>query len=394
MKDSKKLAIVSKNPIIYHAPLYRKLAACGHKLDVLYLDKMGVDTLVDNEFDISIKWDMPLLDGYPSRFLKNWAWNRYGGFCARINPGLLWALSTKKHSAVLITGYETLSCWLALFVAKLKRLPVLWRGEGTLRSDEPKKNFKSWIKEIIVPTFLKRCDVVLYSCAGNRDYLTHYGVPKEKLVPIPCAVDNDFFQEQRVGLTTARLKNRDELGIADNDFVILFAARLTPRKRPKDLIQAVAKIGEPRIKVMILGDGVGRKELEAEASRLGVWLHITGFQNYSKISKFYSMADMAVCISDYDPSPKALNEALNFELPVVVTKIVGTSSDLVFDGWNGYIIDAGDVDSLAKKISHLFHNRKETAEMGKKSLEKISGFTFEQDVKGIDEALKKVANHG
>ena len=113
----------------------------------------------------------------------------------------------------------------------------------------------------------------------------------------------------------------------------------------------------------------------------------TGFVNQTKISKYYSISDLDVVISDYDPSPKAMNEAMNFRLPIIVTDIVGTANDLIKDGENGFVVKVGDVDLISERIDFLNKNRKELLRMGNNSFDIVEGWNFKEDVKGILDAI-------
>ena len=93
-------------------------------------------------------------------------------------------------------------------------------------------------------------------------------------------------------------------------------------------------------------------------------------------------------ISDYDPSPKALNEAMNFELPIIVTDVVGTAHDLVVDGVNGYIVKVGDINTIIEKITFLNVNREIAKKMGRRSSEIVDAYTFEKDAFWVGEALE------
>jgi len=108
------------------------------------------------------------------------------------------------------------------------------------------------------------------------------------------------------------------------------------------------------------------------------------------LPKYYSISDLFAVVSDYDASPKSLNEALNFELPVLVTDKVGTSFDLVKDFKNGFIVESRDVKLMSEKIDYLNKNRIIAKEMGKKSLPVSNDWTIENDVKGIMQALNYV----
>ena len=61
--------------------------------------------------------------------------------------------------------------------------------------------------------------------------------------------------------------------------------------------------------------------MESLSRKLRVRVYFSGFVNQSQISHYYSMADAVVVISSYDPSPKVMNEAMNFSLPVIATSV-------------------------------------------------------------------------
>jgi len=390
MKKLKRLSVVTKNPIIYQAPLYKEYALAGNDIEVLYLDKMGVTELIDAEFKIAITWDIPLLDGYHYTFLKNYSKQRYGGFWARINPGLILAISKRSCEAVLITGYDTFSCWLALIVAKTKGIPVIWRGEATLRQFEKRSLLKEKLKKTILTYFFRSCSAVMFSCTGNKEYLKYYGVSESKLFPIPCAVDNDYFRGERDKYVGKEPEIRHELGIDPEDLVVLFLARFTTRKRPMDLLEAIRRLKNKDVTILFVGDGIERNRMEDYAIRHNIKAVFSGFQNQGEIAKFYTVADIATVISDYDPSPKAMNEAMNFRLPIIVTDVVGTAKDLVEHGENGFVVKVGDTDAIAEYISYFCDERNEVGRMGENSLEIVSGWNFKEDARWIEKAVEFV----
>jgi len=383
-----RIAIISKNPIPYHSPLYRELASSNVSIEVLHLDNMGVEPITDEEFKISVVWDVSLLDGYNYSFIKNYSLNEYGGFFSRLNPGLFSKIMNSKYDAILLQGYDNFSCWFALFTAKLFKLKVIWRGEATLKWNEKHTSLKSKLKKIILKQFFGACDAVMFSCTGNKEYLMHYGVADSKMFPIPCAVDNDYFREERKQYLGKEPSIRGELGIPENNLVILYAARFTTRKRPLDLLAAVSSINHKNITILFLGDGMEKNNMEQYATEHNINAVFVGFKNQSEIARYYSISDVAVVISDYDPSPKAMNEAMNFELPVIVTNIVGTARDLVSNGDNGFIVEVGDIESIAKHLDTFNKDRSLTKQMGQKSSKTVNEWTFSEDAQWIEKALE------
>ena len=163
------------------------------------------------------------------------------------------------------------------------------------------------------------------------------------------------------------------------------------RKRPADLITAVKKLDTSNnIFLLFIGDGPERSTIELSLKNTGIRYYITGFLGQNEISKYYIVSDISLVLSDYDPSPKALNEAMNFSNCIIATKNVGTSDDLIKNNINGYIINAGDIGALSKIINYLNKDRERIQTMGSKSLKIVSEFNYTKDAESIAEAILEI----
>lgn len=319
--------------------------------------------------------------------MKNYARDARKGFFSRVNPSICSRIIKDDYDVILIHGYETFTSWLTLIVAKLLFRKVIFRGEAVLEGNPYKPGVTQKIKRIVLPLFFKLCDAVMYSCQGNKRYFEFFGVKEDKLFLLPCAVNNDYFLQQRAALEPNRTQNRENMGICGKEFVVLFSARFTERKRPYDLINAIAKTHNQYITILFVGDGPERPGMEKAVSKAGVKAVFTGFVGPAELAKCYSVADVDIVISSKDPSPKSLNEALLFSLPIIVTDVVGTAGDLVKDGKNGYIVPVGDIDKISESITFLANNPQVCKEMGAASFDIVQSWTIEAGAEGILSAL-------
>lgn len=377
-----KLAIYAMHPIQYHAPIFRELAKVEElETTVLYADTLGLDEEYIPEFKTVIKWDVPLLDGYSYLFFTNFTKRRLGGFFSRINPGMFIHVLTKRYDAVLIHGYQTFSAWLVFFAAKLVGTKVIVRGEAI--SKERKRSSRERLASWAAKSFLALSDAVMYSCSGNKEYWGELAVPEEKMFFIPCAVDNGFFRRERERYLPRRDGMRRNLGIGADDFVVLFSARFTDRKRPLDLIEAVSGIDHEKIVLLFVGEGPEREAMEVAVKQHGIRAVFAGFVNQGELPRYYSLADIFIVISSYDASPKALNEALNFSIPAITSESVGTARDLVLEGKNGFVVKVGDQKAIARGIDLLNHDRERARKMGKVSADIVANWSLENDVLGV-----------
>lgn len=387
------LAIFALHPIQYQAPLWKRLYE-SELIDtmILFGDRVNLEPYWEPEFQDYVDFNLPLLEGYDYKFISNFTFDNKRGFTKRLNLSLIKELSGKKYDTILVHGYDTASAWLALFVAKFTSTKLLFRGEAVLSSHAA--SWKARIKKRVLSFFLAQADVVFFSCSGNRDYFEYYGVPANKFFSFPCAVDNLFFQQERKKWLAYRKKTKIQLGISEDDLVVIFVARLTQRKRPLDLVRAMRKLngqGHNNITALFVGDGPEKDTLEEAAKQ---WklddVRFVGFQNHTLIGKYYAIADVGVVLSDYDPSPKAMNEMMNFAIPIICTDVVGTAQDLVKNNENGFIVKVGDVETIANHIQELAEERGRARRMGEKSLEIVSEWNFDRDVEAIEAAVEYV----
>lgn len=385
-----KLAIIAMHPVQYHTPLYQTI--CGSSAfdaKVLYLDRIGLEAHYDSEFRTEIEWDIPLLEGHEHEFLRNSSLNNQGGFFSRINLGIPAALKRGRFDAVFIQGYSLASCWIALLAARWLGIRVIWRGEVVLKASDDSNKLRNRLRASVIRFFLKRCDALMYTCAANREFLLRYSPRERPPHPFVCAVDNDFFRREYQIHLPASAAIRDEIGIPAGNMVILFCGRLTSWKRPLDVVHSVKKAGARGISLVIVGDGPLREDLLDYGNRHEIHVVHVGFVNQLEISRYYTIADVLCVPSERDNSPKALNEAMNFELVPIVSSAVGTCGDLIVEGETGFRCMPGDTDAIASRIVQLREDPALRSRMAVRAREHIALFTYVANVDGLKAACRQ-----
>lgn len=385
-----KVAILSYHPMPYHVAFYRAAHEDPRvRTTVLFLDRYGIEGQFDPEFEVEVKWDLPLLEGFESKFLRNVTFDNTWPLFMRVNPGLFGEIALRDYDAVLITGYDTLSAHFALLSAKLSGKKVIMRAEADLTN--PSTPLRRGVKKLFLGRIFSLCDALLYSCERNRRYFEHFGVAEEKLFPILSSVDNARLRKIKAESPRRRAEMRKSLGIPENAVVFLFCGRHIERKRPHDLLRAFSDVSRssPSAWLLSIGDGPLRKDLEEEAKRNALHRVIyAGFKNLSEIPDYYLMADVFVQPSSYDPTPKAVNEAQVFALPAIVSTGVGTAYDLVCDGENGLVFETGDIAALAGAMRRLAREGELRRRMGRKAESVIDQWSPQANVDGLVAALE------
>jgi glycosyltransferase involved in cell wall biosynthesis len=174
----------------------------------------------------------------------------------------------------------------------------------------------------------------------------------------PYGVDNRWFRLAEPARTLARNRVREQIGVTEHTSVFASSAKLIARKRPFDLLDAVARArgqGVPA-HALFIGDGEERGALERRARAHGIAdaVTISGFVNQSELPAWYAASDALVLPSDARETwGLVVNEAMAAGLPVAVSDAAGCAPDLVQPGVNGWTYPCGDVAALTEVVRRL-----------------------------------------
>jgi glycosyltransferase involved in cell wall biosynthesis len=183
-----------------------------------------------------------------------------------INPGLVDRVKGWKPDVVHITGYNYISHGQAIQGLSKAGIPVLFRGDSHLldgRGAWWRWQLKKWFVSRIY-----RCPSAFpYVGQANRDYYRAFGVPERKLFPVPHTIEVGRFAEPNDDLEAKALVWRRQLGIPDDHFVFLYAAKLEPRKRPMELLDAFLRADLPKTTLVFVGSGELEEALKERVER-------------------------------------------------------------------------------------------------------------------------------
>jgi glycosyltransferase involved in cell wall biosynthesis len=396
-----RLAYLVSHPIQYQAPLLRRIA---REPDIDFKVFFGSDFSVRGYEDrgfggVNVKWDVPLLDGYDHEFLPVIRDDGSTGPLKPLNYGIGRRLIGRDGSpafdALWVHGYSTANALHAILAAKGLGIPVLLRAESWL-GDRERTDARKATKKLFLRTLGWMIDGVLPIGSLNAAYWRHYlgeGVPQFLM---PYAVDNEYFQQRSSQAAAQREELRAELKLEPGRPVILFASKLTARKRASDLLKAYRLLSpspglEPRPYLIIVGDGEEKTALEEEARSTGFTsICFCGFRNQSELPRFFDLATVFVLPSRHEPWGLIVNEAMNAARAVIVSNEVGCQPDLVTDGREGAVFPAGDIAALSDVLKRILSDSGTAVEMGQRALERIKYWNFEEDIRGLRSALATV----
>ena len=227
-----------------------------------------------------------------------------------------------------------------------------------------------------------------------RDDLVSLGVaPRERFVVIRLGIELD---ERVAPEENGRGESRRYLGIPGDRFAVGWIGRMTAVKRTDDVLIAFKSLRDSGVDAVLcmVGDGPDRLPLEQRAHELGV-ARDTVFLGYQEdVAPFYAAFDVLVLPSGNEGTPVTVIEALAAERPVVATRVGGVP-DVVRDGEDGFLVEAGATDDLADRLGRLARDPALRARMGKKGRERVlPRYAVKRLVDDVDELYRSLLSAG
>lgn len=360
-RKKKRLVVLATHPIQYYVPLYRQLANRGNlDIHVVFLSDAGAQQHEEPEFGRVIQWDVPLLDGYPYTILQPGTSINKRNFLDRYDRSLTDVLSRLDPDWILVYGYAARMNWVASHWANKKGIKIVYTSDSNIR--DPKRRYFTLLKQGVLRAYFSKIDRFLSVSDANEAYLKYFGVKEEKIRRVPFAIELNRYNNKE--------KYRDD---AKYDFI--WAGKMIPIKRPKDMLLALASIAEEMgrpVTACMVGDGPLRKELELEAARLPktCLVDFLGFVNQSEMPAVLMQAKSFVFSSEREAYGVIALEAAAAGLALIVADNIGCVGDssCVRPGENALTYRCGDIAGLAKQMVKIKTDHSRVEHMQKASM--------------------------
>lgn len=192
---------------------------------------------------------------------------------------------------------------------------------------------------------------IAVSEANARYLLRQKNLPPEKVHVIRNGIEPTRFDCN--GCERLRIM----LGIPLTAPVVVSIARLEPQKGHHVLLDAIAQLRRdiPSVWLVLVGEGSLRKEIEQQASTLGLQdrVRLVGWQD--SIAEWLALADVVALASFYEGLPLVLLEALAARRPVVATAVDGTP-EVIRNLQTGLTVPAGNPQALAQAMRRILED--------------------------------------
>jgi len=367
-----KVALIHPNPTWYRIPLFLKLK--NENIDIILTDAGSLPTY-------GIK-DSKIIEKYLNNFISFKSLIvSLNGITFKITPALLKHIM--KYNVIIWGDFITsLSALIFIPIWKLKKIKIIyWLDIWDYHMPLLRK-----LIDPIITRIIKMGDLYLAHGKKHLQYLLKLGINKERIILCRNAsvikTSNEDYERAK------EIRNQYRY-----DYIALFVGGFIKRKNVDILIRAIKILSDKGINLgaIIIGDGPERKNLEKLVKDLKIENRIIfkGWINYYELAPYYIACDLFVFPSVNEPWGLVINEALQFNKPVITTNSVG-ASELIIDKKNGIILSKITPDDLAEAILYTINNLNK---LKMNSAELMKEYSYENMAKNFLKAIKILYNN-
>ncbi|MBQ9162199.1 MAG: glycosyltransferase family 4 protein [Clostridia bacterium] len=256
----------------------------------------------------------------------------------------------------------------------------------------PFERLGKWVVKFLSNKLLNKVSIVVAPTRKVENVLKDYGL-KQQMRVVPTGISLDKHKEPMDD--SERLERRRALGIEDDEFVLISLGRLGNEKNTEELIKFFANVEKkhPRMRLLIVGDGPNRENLEklAEELKLGDKVIFTGMVAPSEVQKYYKLGDLYVSASTSETQGLTYAEAAANRLPLLCREDP-VLKDIIVSGHNGY--EYTNEDEFERSLAFIMSNPEWRREAGVES--EIIADIFDKSTFGesIEELYKSLVELG
>jgi glycosyltransferase involved in cell wall biosynthesis len=217
-----------------------------------------------------------------------------------------------------------------------------------------------WVRRL-----LRRADAVVGQSRNTLDNMRRFYAPELQGVQIPLGI-------RRPEAGTAA---RSDYGCQESDVLLVTVGRLIARKGLDQLIGMMSALGDPKIRLLIMGAGPQEHFLRQEVSTRRLTGQVLFLGHVPEAEKFriLRMCDVYVSTSQHEGFGLVFLEAMACGLPVICYDH-GGQTDFLRDQENGYLLPLNDVDLYAERCQRLVSNLELRKTMGAYNRQQVEDY--------------------
>lgn len=203
--------------------------------------------------------------------------------------------------------------------------------------------------------------------------IARYLISKKSKYLITLTKTDELYYKKNIKGKVKILSIYNPITIKNNQYsslknkVVLAVGRLEKQKGFDQLLYAWKKVCEQNDDwiLKIIGSGNEKDKLDDIINQLNLSDRVMMIPSTNQINDFFLESSIFVLSSRYEGFGLVLTEAKSFGLPIVSFDVDCGPKEIVFDGKDGFLIEKGNINQLAKKLLTLINNKKLRENMGK-----------------------------
>ena len=247
---------------------------------------------------------------------------------------------------------------LGRMAARRRKIPVVAVARGWTA-----ESFKVRLYERLDRFHLRWMDQVVCVSEAQATRVRRAGVQAERIRVIYNAIDPMRFHEPDTRYRAKLLRYFRQ----PRTHIVGAAGRLSPEKGFEVLASAAERVvrEQPSVGFVLFGEGPERASLQKQihAAGLGQNFVLAGFR--ADLDRFLPHFDLLALPSYTEGMPNVVLEAFASGVPAVATAVGGTP-EVIEDGISGYLVPAGDAETMAQRICLALENAEELPHMGRR----------------------------
>ncbi|MTD30044.1 N-acetyl-alpha-D-glucosaminyl L-malate synthase BshA [Planomicrobium sp. YIM 101495] len=147
-----------------------------------------------------------------------------------------------------------------------------------------------------------------------------------------------------------------QLGLSEDEPVLIHVSNFRKVKRVGDIVSTFAKVcSKLQSKLLLVGDGPEMGQIVQQVKELGIEGDVLFLGNQNRLADLYNISDVKLLMSEKEAFGLVALEAMACGVPCLGTR-VGGIPEIIEDGANGLLVDLGDVETAASRITVALKN--------------------------------------
>jgi len=295
-----------------------------------------------------------------------------GSLCSRIRR-IRQLVKSRQFSIIQVHGTRA-ALWARLAVIGIKeRAPLIYTLHGLhiIR----RNFFLKWVVLFLEKILNKYTDVLV--CVSNADkslVLQYKLISPKKIKVVRNGIDVERFK-----LNPEEINRKRQEMVLNEKFVLISVARLHPQKDVFTIIKALKLIIKeiPEVKLLIVGDGPLREEIESKVRKLGLENYVVFLGAREDIPLLINISDIVLFSTNWEALGLVQLEAGASKKAVIASDVLGVQ-ETIRDGDTGFLFKPGSEKELARKVLMLYQSSTLRDKIGNAAFDFVSDYFSKQ----------------